>query len=82
MDTELKQESQYSQEDLEQYSGIKIKNSNTECYLKRTNEDNEEYWVKCIKIDRRIKEKEIVSVETLLNRLNADVDNYILVMKR
>lgn len=72
---------QFTNQDLQHYSGIKIKNSQTECYLKRLNDDNEFYWVKCQKISNKIKEIEIVSEEILLNRLNSDKDNYILVMK-
>lgn len=72
---------QFTKQDLQHYSGIKIKNSQTECYLKRLNDDNEFYWVKCLKVSNKIKEIEIVTEETLLNRLNSDKNNYILVMK-
>jgi hypothetical protein len=72
---------QFTEEDLQHYSGIKIKNSQTECYLKRRNDDNEDYWVKCRKISNSIKEIEIVTEEVLLDRLNADKKNYALVMK-
>ena len=72
---------QYTEKDLQHYSGIKIKNSQTECYLKRKNDDNEDYWVKCQKINDRIKEVEIVTEEVLLDRLNSDKRNYVLVNK-
>ena len=72
---------QYTEKDLQHYSGIKIKNSQTECYLKRKNDDNEDYWVKCQKINDRIKEVEIVTEEILLDRLNSDKRNYVLVNK-
>lgn len=72
---------QYTEKDLQHYSGIKIKNSQTECYLKRKNDDNEDYWVKCQKINDRIKEVEIVIEEVLLDRLNSDKRNYVLVNK-
>lgn len=72
---------QYTEKDLQHYSGIKIKNSQTECYLKRKNDDNEDYWVKCQKINDRIKEIEIVTEEVLLDRLNSDKRNYVLVNK-
>lgn len=72
---------QYTEKDLQHYSGIKIKNSQTECYLKRKNDDNEDYWVKCQKINNRIKEVEIVIEEVLLDRLNSDKRNYVLVNK-
>jgi len=69
----------YNEEDLDNHSGIKIKNSQTECYLKRKNNNDEEYWVKCQRVDNKIIEKEIVTVEVLLNRLNADIKNYVLI---
>ena len=72
---------QYTEKDLQHYSGIKIKNSQTECHLKRKNDDNEDYWVKCQKINDRIKEVEIVIEEVLLDRLNSDKRNYVLVNK-
>ena len=72
---------QYTEKDLQHYSGIKIRNSQTECYLKRKNDDNEDYWVKCQKINDRIKEVEIVTEEVLLDRLNSDKRNYVLVNK-
>ena len=72
---------QYTEKDLQHYSGIKIKNSQTECYLKRKNDDNEDYWVKCQRINDRIKEVEIVIEEVLLDRLNSDKRNYVLVNK-
>ena len=72
---------QYTEKDLQHYSGIKIKNSQTECYLKRKSDDNEDYWVKCQKINDRIKEVEIVIEEVLLDRLNSDKRNYVLVNK-
>lgn len=72
---------QYTEKDLQHYSGIKIKNSQTECYLKRKNDDNEDYWVKCQRINDRIKEVEIVTEEVLLDRLNSDKRNYVLVNK-
>ena len=72
---------QYTEKDLQHYSGIKIRNSQTECYLKRKNDDNEDYWVKCQKINDRIKEVEIVIEEVLLDRLNSDKRNYVLVNK-
>ena len=72
---------QYTEKDLQHYSGIKIKNSQTECYLKRKNDDNKDYWVKCQKINDRIKEVEIVIEEVLLDRLNSDKRNYVLVNK-
>ena len=72
---------QYTEKDLQHYSGIKIKNSQTECYLKRKNDDNEDYWVKCQKINDRIKEVEIVTEDVLLDRLNSDKRNYVLVNK-
>lgn len=72
---------QYTEKDLQHYSGIKIRNSQTECYLKRKNDDNEDYWVKCQRINDRIKEVEIVTEEVLLDRLNSDKRNYILVNK-
>ena len=72
---------QYTEKDLQHYSGIKIRNSQTECYLKRKNDDNEDYWVKCQRINDRIKEVEIVTEEILLDRLNSDKRNYVLVNK-
>ena len=72
---------QYTEKDLQHYSGIKIRNSQTECYLKRKNDDNEDYWVKCQRINDRIKEVEIVIEEVLLDRLNSDKRNYVLVNK-
>lgn len=69
----------FNLKDLEQYSGVKIKNSQTECYLKRRNDDNNIYWVKCMRINNKIKEVEIVTEDTLLERMNADINNYILV---
>lgn len=69
----------YNKEDLDNHSGIKIKNSQTECYLKRRNDDDEEYWVRCLRVDNKIIEKEIVTEEVLLNRLNADLKNYVLI---
>lgn len=72
---------QYTEKDLQHYSGIKIRNSQTECYLKRKNDDNEDYWVKCQRINDRIKEVEIVTEEVLLDRLNSDKRNYVLVNK-
>lgn len=73
---------QFTKQDLQHYSGIKIKNSQTECYLKRFDENNNTYWAKCMRLhNNRIIEIEIVSEDTLLNRLNADKSNYSLVMK-
>ena len=71
----------FVEEDLLNYSAIKIKNSNTECYLKRYNDINGFYWAKCIKINTQIKEIEVISIKNLLKRLNSDVNNYILMMK-
>ena len=71
----------FNEHDLNTHAGIKIKNSKTECYLKRKDDDNNDYWVKCQKINNRIIEIEKVSIETLLNRLNSDVRNYSLVMR-
>ena len=34
---------QFTKQDLQHYSGIKIKNSQTECYLKRLDENNNTY---------------------------------------
>lgn len=68
----------YSYEDLDNHSGIKIRNSQTECYLKRQDEDGE-YWVKCRRLDdSKIIEVERVSEDTLLDRLNSDPNNYKL----
>lgn len=73
---------QYTEQDLQEHSGIKIKNSNTQCYLKRIDDNGLSYWVKCERLsNNRIKEIEVVSIETLLNRLNSDIKNYILVLK-
>lgn len=71
--------SQFTKQDLQKYSGIKIRNSSSECYLKRINDDEEEYWVRCRKLqDNRIIELEIVTEEQLLEILNSDKRNYIL----
>ena len=73
--------SKYNEDDLEKHSGIKIKNSKTECYLKRRDDFDNNYWVKCKRIDNKIVEIERVTVENLLERLNADMRNYVLIMK-
>lgn len=72
---------QYNEQDLNSHSGIKIRNSNTECYLKRLDETDKEYWVKCKLVNSKIVEIERVTVKVLLDRLNSDMRNYILVMK-
>ena len=71
----------YNEDDLDKHSGIKIRNSNTECYLKRKDDFDEEYWVKCKRVNNKIIEIEKVTVKNLLERLNADMRNYILIMK-
>ena len=48
----------YNEQDLEKHSGIKIRNSTTECYLKRKDENDNDYWVKCKRAHNKIVEIE------------------------
>lgn len=61
--------------------GIKIKNSTTECYLKRLDDNSKPYWCKCRRLNNSIKEIEVVTEDILLDRLNSDKRNYALVLK-
>ena len=71
---------EFTHADINECSGIKIKNSTNTCFLKRYNkDDNDYYWAECKLISKVIKELRVLSEQEILKIINDNKSNYILI---